>query len=158
MQAINIVTVVDVIGALSTGTLRNNIFMIDNGAGSEGQGTALLQTACYPGQLVNWSVHAIDVQTPVLIRAIELLHPASRSGENGPGFSPQPGVGGEPEWHYWRGLVPWGMPAGRYQYRLTLQMAKGRISTMYADTPALHVGEPTWSAAGAGAASEGPRS
>lgn len=157
MHAINIVTIVDVIAALSKGTLRNNIFMIDNGAGSQGKGTALLQTACCPGQVINWSVHPVDVQTPVLIRAIELLHPASQTGENSPGFSPRAVFGGEPEWHYWRGMVPWGMPAGLYQYRLTLQMAKGAVSTLYADTAALNVCEPA-SASTADRASEEARS
>jgi hypothetical protein len=137
MQPINIVTVVDVISALSKGTLRGSLYMADNSWCSEGKGTAGLGTACYPGQYINWIVHAIDVQTPVLISAIGFLNsdddPPTRALETAPQF------GGAPHWSYWSGIVPCHLSPGLYGYRLKLQLGRGIRSTMSIETPALHV-------------------
>jgi hypothetical protein len=132
MQAINIVTIVDVIGALSKGALRDNLYMADNSWCSERKGTADLATACYPGQRISWVVHAVDVQTPVLISAISFLNTDNnqpvRDLATTPGFAP-----------HWSGLVPCYLPPGLYGYRLKLQLGCGSRSTMSVDTPALNV-------------------
>jgi hypothetical protein len=137
MQAINIVTIVDVIGALSSGALRDNLYMADNGWGSAGKGTAELATACYPGQLINWVVNALDVQTPVLIDAITFLDKDDTAAAQGIVIAP--GFGGAPRSFYWAGFVPCYLPPGLYGYRLKLQMGRGSRSTMCVDTPALNV-------------------
>ncbi|MFE0682354.1 hypothetical protein ACFW17_16265 [Streptomyces sp. NPDC058961] len=73
---VSIVVVVDVIGALSDGTLRNgNLCMIDDGEQSTGQGTPELCTVVQPGQVVTWSALAVDLQTPVEIKSITFLDP-----------------------------------------------------------------------------------
>jgi hypothetical protein len=137
MQAINIVTIVDVIGALSSGALRDNLYMADNGWGSAGKGTAELATACYPGQQINWVANPIDVQTAVLIDAITFLNTDDASAAQE--FVVGPGLSGAPQNFYWTGFVPCYLPPGRYGYRLKLQMGRGNRSTMCVDTPALNV-------------------
>lgn len=79
---VNIVVVVDVIGALSDGTLRNgNLCMIDDGSlQSTGQGTPELVTVVKPGQVVTWSALAVDLQTPVEIKSITFLGPDGDGG------------------------------------------------------------------------------
>ena len=137
MHAVNIVTIVDTIAALSSGSLRNHLYLADNGWGSEHKGTAELATACYPGQSISWTVHAIDVQSPALISEIRLLdldpnQPAAK-------FTPGPEAGGAPNWTYWSGLVPCYLPPGRYGYRLQFQLGRGERSVLTIDTPALNV-------------------
>jgi hypothetical protein len=142
MQAINIVTIVDVIGALSSGALRSNLYMADNGWGSAGKGTAGLATACYPGQQINWMIHALDVQTAVRIDAITFLKADNTPAPEGLVIAPEIG---DPRHSYWAGFVPCYLPPGLYGYRLKLQMGRGNLSVMSVDTPALHVLPPGWS-------------
>ncbi|MFF3156551.1 hypothetical protein [Streptomyces sp. NPDC057910] len=79
---VSIVVVVDVIGALSDGTLRNgNLCMIDDGEQSTGQGTPELCTVVQPGQVVTWSALAVDLQTPVEIKSITFLDPDAEAGD-----------------------------------------------------------------------------
>jgi hypothetical protein len=74
-QKVNIVALVDVIRALSQQTLDNgNLTLVDDGDfDSQGQGTPGLKTVVAPGQIVEWSVVAVDVQTPVAIRGISFI-------------------------------------------------------------------------------------
>lgn len=143
MQAINIVAVVDVIGALSQRSLENCMFMADNGCQSVGQGTAELKTVCRPGQCVAWKVYPVDVQTPVLIKAITFLdgeaeaRAAAGQTRYGPGTA-----GSEPEWTAWNGTVPCDIKPGLYRYRLELQMCKGANSVMSAETAAIEIVAP----------------
>ena len=87
---VNIVVLVDVVGALSDGTLHNgNLSLIDDGQfDSAGQGTTDLCTVVAPGQVVQWSAVAVDVQTPVELRSISFL------GAPGPPAPPRGGPGG----------------------------------------------------------------
>lgn len=71
---ININIAVDTVEALSKETLINHIYVMDNSVGnSKGQGTAYLETACWPGQIIHWVATPIDLQTPVCIRRISFL-------------------------------------------------------------------------------------
>ncbi|MEU7580165.1 hypothetical protein AB0B50_21510 [Streptomyces sp. NPDC041068] len=93
---VNIIAVVDVIGALSIKSLlEGNLCMVDDGAfDSAHQGTPNLITVVKPGQVVSWTALAVDLQTPVEIKKIEFL-PANRqngaagSGAHFPGASGQ---------------------------------------------------------------------
>ncbi|MFE4977804.1 hypothetical protein ACFRAR_37590 [Kitasatospora sp. NPDC056651] len=95
---VNIAVVVDVIGALSDKSLLNgNLCLIDDGSfDSKGQGTPELVTVVAPGQVVQWSALAVDLQTPVEIRSISFL--------------PAGGVAAAPEYVVDHG--PAGAPAG----------------------------------------------
>ncbi|MGW7414076.1 hypothetical protein [Streptomyces sp. NPDC054863] len=74
-KKVNIVAVVDVIGALSDGTLGNgNLCLIDDSEhDSRGQGTTQLQTVVSPGQTVQWTALAVDLQTPVEIKSVTFI-------------------------------------------------------------------------------------
>ena len=62
IKQINVLIVVDVEGALSSGDLGANVYLIDSnkhfGSGSEGQ--AELITACQDGQILIWSVTPVN--------------------------------------------------------------------------------------------------
>jgi len=135
---INIVTVVDVIRALATRSLKDSLYMMDTSRHSDGQGTPRLTTACHPGQRIHWIIRAIDVQTPASIRDITFPR-ALGDGAPAHGFGPEPAAGETLAWRYWSGIVPAYLPCGVYRYRLTVQMGTGRRSVLHADTPALKV-------------------
>ncbi|MEU5902053.1 MULTISPECIES: hypothetical protein [Streptomyces] len=157
---VNIVAVVDVIGALSVKTLLDgNLCMVDDGAfDSAHQGTADLVTVVKPGQVVSWTALAVDLQTPVEIKNISFAPAGGRNGAapSGPAMSP-PGTqgtmtggthgqahgqeeseGDKLDLDVWTGVVPhWMTPGVPYQYRLELQMYEGSNSVMSIDSPAL---------------------
>lgn len=64
-KQINVLIVVDVVGALASGDLGANVYLIDSnkycGSGNEGQQE--LVTACIDGQVINWSVASVDPGT-----------------------------------------------------------------------------------------------
>ncbi|MBV2153820.1 hypothetical protein [Kitasatospora sp. SUK 42] len=93
---VNIAVVVDVIGALSDKSLQNgNLCLIDDGSfDSRGQGTPELVTVVVPGQVVQWSALAVDLQTPVEIRSISFL-PAG-GGPAAPEYGVDHGPAGAP--------------------------------------------------------------
>ncbi|MFJ8820786.1 hypothetical protein ACIREE_03285 [Streptomyces sp. NPDC102467] len=135
---VNIVAVVDVIGALSGGTLLNgNLCMMDNGDhDSRGQGTPHLCTVVRPGQVVQWTVLAVDLQTPVEIRNITFLGP---DGEATPTERLSGnGDGDKLDLAHWAGTVPLSLTPGTpHKYRLELQMYEGARSVLHVDSPAL---------------------
>lgn len=61
-KQINVLIVVDVEGALASGDLGSNVYLIDSnkyfGSGSEGQEE--LVTACLDGQVIIWSVTPVN--------------------------------------------------------------------------------------------------
>lgn len=69
LQQINILIVVDAEGALASGNLGDNVYLIDSakhfGSGSEGQQE--LVTSCRDGQILIWSVTPVDPGTDVEI-------------------------------------------------------------------------------------------
>jgi hypothetical protein len=153
-QKVNIVALVDVMRALSQGTLDNgNLSLVDDGSfDSEGQGTPGLRTVVAPGQVVQWSALAVDVQTPVAIAGITFLGAAGPGGNgtagngtaqngtngNGAGASAQAPAAENPDLNVWSGIVPaWLIPGVPYQYRLRLKMHDGPHSVLQVDSPAL---------------------
>ncbi|MFF4184182.1 hypothetical protein ACFYZ9_13410 [Streptomyces sp. NPDC001691] len=164
---VNIVVVVDVIGALSDGTLRNgNLCMVDDGSlQSTGQGTPELCTVVQPGQVVTWSALAVDLQTPVEIKNITFLGPDGEAGPTAPlthtpahqGSAPRGPLPGtplgeardqagrdghaeerhNPELEVWSGVVPYLAPGVAHPYRLEVQMYEGEYSTLHIASPAL---------------------
>lgn len=161
---VNIIAVVDVMGALSGSTLLDgNLCMMDDGGhNSAHQGTADLCTVVKPGQVVSWSALAVDLQTPVEIKNISFVpeddEPADqqtghqqtghqRTGHQQTGHPqtghPQAGQqtgdeGDKLDLDVWTGIVPsWLTPGVAYRYRLELQMYEGDNSVMHIDTPAL---------------------
>ena len=80
MSTLNIQVFVDVIALLSGAPLNKAVHMFDDGAiGSEGQGTHMLVSAVLPGQLVRWTVNAVDVQTQVWLKDVTFGPAAERT-------------------------------------------------------------------------------
>jgi hypothetical protein len=141
---VNIVVLVDTVGALSDRTLHNgNLSLVDDGSfDSQGQGTPDLCTVVGAGQIVQWTALAVDVQTPVEIRNITFL--GADSG--GPGHPHEPGTGYDKpsadhrnlDLEVWAGVVPAHLTPGvPYRYRLEVQMHEGPNSVLHIDSPAL---------------------
>lgn len=82
---VNIIAVVDVIGALSIKSLSDgNLCMVDDSAfDSTHQGTPNLVTVVKPGQVVSWTALAVDLQTPVEIKSISFAPAEGRQGQQG---------------------------------------------------------------------------
>jgi hypothetical protein len=146
-QYVNVVIAVDVIGALSDRTLLNgNLIMMDNGPyQSSGQGTPELRTVCRPGQIIQWVIYAVDLQTPVEIKSIAFLDAGNGlptlDGEDSGSLDQVAGGSSESEHHgldVWSGVVPpWVVPGVEYRYRLALQMYEGENSVMSIDSCSL---------------------
>jgi hypothetical protein len=141
---VNIMIVVNVIGALSDKTLGNkNLIMMDNSVWpSLAQGTANLCTLVQYGQQLNWNVVAVDLQTPVAIHNIQFF-PAGKEGLLRGAEATELTdvlVDGNDKSHLkvWSGVVPPWMARGiDHRYRLTIKMSEGINSLMYIDTPSL---------------------
>ena len=72
MNTLHIKVFVDVIALLSGEPIKRSVHMFDDsGAGSKGQGTHELVSAASPGQLIKWTINALDVQTQVWIKDIK---------------------------------------------------------------------------------------
>ncbi|NUU23025.1 MAG: hypothetical protein HOV68_16175, partial [Streptomycetaceae bacterium] len=91
---VNIIALVDVIGALSDQSLHNgNLSLVDNGDfESTGQGTPDLVTIVRPGQIVQWQALAVDLQTPAEIRSITFSGPGLGNGSPGASAAASPSV------------------------------------------------------------------
>lgn len=69
MRTINILIVVDCLGALSSNSLSDNTYIIDTNGyeGSWNEGTAHLVTVCQDGQNLEWAVCSINPSNDVSI-------------------------------------------------------------------------------------------
>jgi hypothetical protein len=107
--------------------------MDDSSLSSSDQGTPNLCTVCHPGQTINWTIIAVDLQTPVAIRNITFGDQVIES--------PTDDIETESDklhLNVWSGTVPyWLIPGVKYRYRLELQMYEGINSIMSIDTPSL---------------------
>ncbi|MET8682936.1 hypothetical protein ABZV77_01870 [Streptomyces sp. NPDC004732] len=112
---VNIIAVVDVIGALSVKSLLDgNLCMVDDGAfDSTHQGTADLVTVVKPGQVVSWTALALDLQTPVEIKSISFAPAGGHNGAaaSGPAMTPPGAVGAGAQGQQAQGQAPQGQAA-----------------------------------------------
>lgn len=137
-EKVNINIAVDVVAALSEQTLHNHIFMMDNSiSNSSCQGTENLTTSCTAGQIIQWVIYAIDLQTPVAIKNISFItteNDAYSKEESNFAYNEQANLDSKT----WTGIVPWYMtPYIPYRYRLEIQMGEGKNSIMSIDTSSL---------------------
>ena len=69
MGTVNVLVVVDALGASSGGSLQNNVYMIDSrkymGSCSEGQ--CELTTVCNDSDIIQWTIAPVDSGTDVRI-------------------------------------------------------------------------------------------
>jgi hypothetical protein len=138
---INILTVVDVIGALVTGTLTDNLYMTDNRRGrhTAGMGTGALTTEVVPTQVLNWHVIPIDFQTDIRINRILFYRDGALiTAANTPCARLQ--KYGAPSGDYWAGVVNYAhlIEGGQYEYLLELDM--GRRMMIMEHFASIHIG------------------
>lgn len=69
MNTISVLIVIDTEGALASGMLINNTYLVDTNhyLGSWQEGTDDLHTLCQDGQLINWSITAVSPSSDVAI-------------------------------------------------------------------------------------------
>lgn len=116
MNTISVLVIVDVEGALGSGSLNNYVWMVDtNGyVGSLGEGGSELQTACKDGQVIDWSVVPVAATTSVSISGFTgqmissgVCNPVLIQAANGP---------------YWEGRVESQGKTEQVQYSLNIFM------------------------------------
>jgi hypothetical protein len=166
MSTLNIQVFVDVIALLSGAPLNKAVHMFDDGAmGSEGQGTHMLVSAVLPGQLVRWTVNAVDVQTQVWLKDVtfgpaaertvsELAEVQSNKDEpdtdtgqqksEAPNPWPEASAGPVPIWgKRFEGYIPFEiLPELPHVYHLKLAFAQGKGPTVTVEGPALRFALP----------------
>ncbi len=123
---LNIITIVDTVGVLSSGSLSGNLHMVDNSrsALTQGQGTDALQTACTHAQVLNWHVWAVDVQTFIEISGIRWYRDGNLLEQTDLTPCDKSKLYGAPSGPYWAGVikVPPSVLTGLYHYQLELKM------------------------------------
>lgn len=154
---LNIVTLVDVRRSLYYGSLEGAVSMMDNSPGSIGKGTSALHTECYPGQVLNWLIYAMDAQqlpndswppfpriaNIVFIRADATAEPAKVCTDleiYGPPDKMYDAL--TPVYDYWAGVVLPDLSPGLYRYRLIIECDAGGASGKHyfnLEGPALRV-------------------
>lgn len=114
MKEIDILIIVDTLGALSSGDLGANVYLVDTnkyfGSGHEGQEE--LQTACVNGQIINWRVTAISPSNDVNI--------TNFTGQMITEKICVPEKEGLAQDVYWSGEVQTQGATGNYQYSVVL--------------------------------------
>jgi hypothetical protein len=134
-KGIDINIAVDSVAALSNKKLEGSIWLFDNSPfEGDGQGTTNLSTICVGGQVVNWKITAVDLQTPATIKFISFFdvdkewNPDEIYYENSNLLDAK----------QWSAIVPITMTIGKeYRYRLAVQIGEGKNSVMYIDSPTL---------------------
>lgn len=131
-EQINIMIMVDSIKALVDQSLDGNCFMVDDSPlFSKQKGTLHLETQCTPGQLIHWTVKAVDVQTPVSIKQVS-FEPFQRFFNTNNAENINALV--------WNGIVPYlGNEQRTYNYQVVLQIGKGKKSQLKIVTPSLTI-------------------
>ena len=159
---LNIVTIVDMVKVLETGTTADALWMMDNSVGGTGQGTPRLQTVCKQGQVLNWIIRPIDMERRVdgtwppmpKISNIVFLDTELDDDEDVAEFKvcTELKIYGMPDkirssytpvYYYWAGTVLPTLPPGVYHYRLVLELEqerkKERLYLNSAENPSLRV-------------------
>ena len=151
---LNIVTSVNMMRAVSTGTLADALYIVDNSVGRQGQGTPRLETVCKQGQVLNWIIRPIDMGRrpdgtwPPMPRINNIVFLDTEAGdEEGPApikVCNSLGIYGMPDsirspftpvYYYWAGMVARDLPPGVYRYRMVLELEQeGKKERLYMNT------------------------
>lgn len=116
MKNVDVLIVVDTLGAMASSDLQSNVYLVDTnkyfGSGSEGQ--AELKTACQDGQIIRWRVSPVSPENDVNITGFtgqmvteKVCTPTKQ------------GITGE---FFWEGRVESQGATGNYQYSATLSI------------------------------------
>ena len=132
---IDINIVLDSVGALSNKKLDGSVWLFDNSPfEGDGQGTTNLTTICVGGQVVNWKIIAIDLQTPATIKFISFYDVDKEWNADEVYYENSNLLDAK----QWSAIVPITMTLGKeYRYRLAVQIGEGKNSVLYIDSPVL---------------------
>lgn len=138
---LNVVTLVDVAGALAADGLNDHAWMMDNGPLSTGKGTNALETVCRVGQVLNWLIYCTDMAKridgtwPPFARIINIVFlNEDRTTVSSTKICTDLKVFGAPAailnratpcYYYWAGAVMPNLKPGLYPYRLILELETG---------------------------------
>ncbi|MFT5245097.1 MAG: hypothetical protein ACI8QQ_003045 [Psychroserpens sp.] len=128
---VNVIIMVDSIKALVNQSLEGNCFLVDDSFyGSVNKGSLNLNTRCALGQTIHWTAKAIDVQTPINIKEISFeTHPFDFSKVHTENLDTL----------VWNGKVPFVKQQVTYNYKIILQIGKGKKSELEISSPALTI-------------------
>lgn len=122
MNDIGVLIVVDALGALASGDLQSNVYLVDTnkyvGSGAEGQ--AELRTACEDGQIINWRITPVAPDTEVNL--------VKFTGQMVSDNVCNPIKQGLPGDEYWSGRVETQGKAGQYQYSAVVSIDGRQMS------------------------------
>ena len=122
MHSIYIAIVVDVEGALASGSLMDNVYLADNNQyiGSWQQGTSDLHTVCQDGQLIGWWATPVDPATDAVIASFSGTMVTDRIC-----IPAEDTIAGD---HAWSGLVETQGAFGSFPYTVTLSLGGKTMS------------------------------
>ncbi|WP_281637319.1 alpha-pore-forming tripartite toxin MakABE regulator [Flavobacterium marginilacus] len=117
MSKINVLIVVDALGAATSGNLQNNVYLVDTnkhvGSGNEGQ--AELYTVCtstsQKSDTIVWSIAPVDPDSDVSINSFTGQMISSKA------LIPTMNADGS-----WQGLLAPNLPAGNIQYSVVVSI------------------------------------
>jgi hypothetical protein len=117
-QATNVMALLDVVGALSSGTLARSLFLFDNNrmAGSTGHGTGSLSTVAQQDDVVVWTTMALECEAFARLQLVEIDSAyAEYVALDAGAFSETPEV-------YWLATILKPLPADGVPYRLSYRL------------------------------------
>lgn len=116
MRTINILVIVDSEGAIASGSLKENTYIVDTNGyeGSWNEGTSRLVTVCQDGQELSWSITSINPGNQA-----ELVGFSGQLITSNIAKPQKQGIGGA---EIWLARVQTHGDIGEYQYQINLSL------------------------------------
>jgi len=116
MNTLNVLIVIDALGAATSNSLENNVHLVDNNKylGSWNEGACNLFTVCQDGQLINWRVVAVSPNSAINITGI-----TGDMVTKNVCVPQRQGIEGE---YYWTGRIENKGSIGQFTYIVTLSI------------------------------------
>lgn len=116
MSSISALIIIDTDGALASGSAMDNAYLVDTKGylGSWGEGTSTLNTVCQDGQVVIWSVAAVNPSADVAITGF--------SGDMVSSGICRPSANGSQGDQFWSGQVQSRQQFASFAYTVTLSV------------------------------------
>lgn len=114
MKNIDILVVVDTLGATASGSLQNNVYLVDTNKylGSWNEGQCELNTLCYDNQIIKWRVTPVSPDDDV-----EIVQFTGQMVDSKVCLPQKQGLAQD---IFWEGAVETRGDVGNYQYSIVL--------------------------------------
>jgi hypothetical protein len=122
MNTVSILIIVDTVGAMASGSLQSNVYVVDSNKylGSWGEGANTLHTVCSDGQTLSWAVCPVNPGNDVQITGF------SGTMVSGGTCAPsKQGIAGDISW---QGRVETRGAVGQYSYTVGVDIAGKAMS------------------------------